>query len=38
MKVSFRASFLRDLKKVRDQAFLDRVRLAIEQVEAAANV
>jgi len=38
MKVSFRTSFLRDLKKVRDQTILDRVRLAIEQVEAAANV
>jgi mRNA interferase RelE/StbE len=38
MKVSFRTSFLRDLKKVHDQALLDRVRLAIEQVEGAANL
>jgi hypothetical protein len=30
MKVTFRQSFARDLKKVKDQAVLDRVRRAIE--------
>ncbi len=38
MKASFRKSFARDLKKVKDQAILDRVREAIEQVEAADNL
>ncbi len=37
MKTSFRKSFTRDLKKVKDQAILDRVREVIEQVEAAAS-
>ena len=32
MKVTFRQSFVRDLKKVKTQAVLDRVRRAIEQV------
>ena len=37
MKVTFRQSFARDLKKVKDQAVLDRVRRAIEQVEGAST-
>jgi mRNA interferase RelE/StbE len=35
MKVTFRKSFLRDLKKVKDQGVLEGVREAIELVEAA---
>ncbi len=38
MRVTFRKSFTRDLKKVRDPAVLDRVRQAIEQVEPAATL
>jgi mRNA interferase RelE/StbE len=38
MKASFRKSFARDLKKVKSQTVLDRVQLAIEQVEAAAGL
>ncbi len=37
MKVGFRKSFARDLKKVKDQATLDRVRAVIESVEAATD-
>ena len=37
MKVTFRQSFARDLKKVKTQAVLDRVRQAIEQVEATST-
>lgn len=37
MKVTFRQSFARDLKKVKDQTVLHRVRRAIEQVEGAAT-
>jgi mRNA interferase RelE/StbE len=37
MNVTFRQSFARDLKKVKDQAVLDRIRRAIEQVEGAAT-
>lgn len=37
MKVTFRQSFARDLKKVKDQVVLDRVRRAIEQVERAST-
>ncbi len=37
MKASFRKSFSRDLKKLKDQAIRDRVREIIEQVEAAAD-
>ena len=37
MKVTFRQSFVRDLKKVKTQAVLDRVRRAIEQVEATST-
>lgn len=35
MTTSFRASFARDLKKVKDHDILERVREAIEQVEGA---
>jgi mRNA interferase RelE/StbE len=37
MKVTFRRSFARDLRKVKDQSILDRVRRAIEQVERAST-
>lgn len=37
MKTSFRKSFVRDLKKVKDRAIRDRVREIIEQAEAAAD-
>lgn len=37
MRTGFRKSFARDLKKVKDQAILDRVREVIEQVEKAAD-
>lgn len=37
MKTSYRKSFTRDLKKVKDQIILDGVRDAIEQVEAAIS-
>jgi len=37
MKTSFRKSFTRDLKKVKDQGILDRVREIVEQVEGAAG-
>lgn len=35
MRVTYRKSFSRDLKKVKDRAVLERVRRAIEHVEAA---
>ena len=38
MKVVFRQSFVRDLKKIHDQDVLRRVREVIEQVEAAASL
>ena len=38
MKVSFRNSFLRDVKKIKDQQLLNRIQRAIEQVEAAADL
>jgi mRNA interferase RelE/StbE len=38
MKTTFRKSFLRDLKKVKDRAVRDGVREAIENVEAAADL
>jgi mRNA interferase RelE/StbE len=37
MRTGFRKSFLRDLKKVKDQEVLDRVAEVIERVEAAAT-
>ena len=38
MIATFRKSFMRDLKKVKDRALVGRVRAAIEQVEAAAQL
>ncbi len=38
MRVTFRKSFTRDLKKIKDQTVLDRVRQVIEQAEAAATL
>lgn len=38
MRACFRKSFLRDLKKVKDQRVRDQVRAAIEDVEAAAQL
>ncbi len=37
MTASFRTSFARDLKKVKDRAVLDRVRQVLEEVEAATE-
>lgn len=38
MKATFRKSFTRDLKKIKEQVVLDQVRGAIEQVETAAGL
>jgi mRNA interferase RelE/StbE len=38
MRTTFRKSFTRDLKKVKDQMVLDRVRQAIEEVDAATDL
>lgn len=38
MRVAFRKSFTRDLKKIRDNNLLQQVRAAIEEVEAAPNL
>lgn len=38
MKVVFRQSFERDLKKIKDRSMLDRVRQVIELIEAADNL
>jgi mRNA interferase RelE/StbE len=38
MNTTFRKSFLRDLKKIKDQTVLDSVRQVIEEVEAAPNL
>lgn len=38
MKVSFRKSFARDLKKIKTQTVLDRVKQAVEEVEAATTL
>lgn len=38
MQVAFRASFARDLKKITDEAILDRVRAAIVHVESAKTL
>lgn len=38
MQVTFRSSFLRDLKKIKDQRLLDRIAQAIESVEQAADL
>ena len=37
MRTAFRTSFTRDLRKVKSQSTLDRVREVIEQVEAAPD-
>ncbi|MEW6325998.1 MAG: type II toxin-antitoxin system RelE/ParE family toxin [Thermodesulfobacteriota bacterium] len=38
MKVEFRASFARDLKRIRDKSLLNQVREAIQQTEAAEDL
>jgi mRNA interferase RelE/StbE len=38
MKVTFRKSFVRDLKRIKDRSVLDRVRQGIARVETAANL
>ena len=38
MKTQFRKSFVRDLKKIKDRAMLDRIAQVIEEVEAAAGL
>ena len=38
MKILFRTSFLRDLKKIRDPAILATTKAAIEQVEQAGGL
>ncbi|MGO9600739.1 MAG: type II toxin-antitoxin system RelE family toxin [Isosphaeraceae bacterium] len=37
MRTAFRTSFMRDLRKVKSQSTLDRVREVIEQVEAVSD-
>jgi mRNA interferase RelE/StbE len=38
MKTAFRKSFTRDLKKLKDNEVLNRVRQVIEEVEAATHL
>ncbi len=38
MQVTFRSSFLRDLKKIKDQLLLDRIAQAVESVEQASDL
>lgn len=38
MKVEFRKSFQRDLKKIKDSALLKKIKLAIEEIEQAENI
>lgn len=38
MRVDFKKSFTRDLKKIKDHNLLQQVRAAIEEVEAAPNL
>jgi len=38
VKVAFRQSFVRDLKKIKDKRVVEQVKQAIAQVEAADNV
>lgn len=38
MRVDFRKSFTRDLKKIKDNNLLQQVRAAIEEAEAAPNL
>ncbi len=38
MKVDFRQSFMRDLKKIKDSAVLEKIKQATERVEAAQEM
>lgn len=38
MKTTFRRSFLRDLKKIKDRRTLDKIQYAIEDVERAESL
>jgi mRNA interferase RelE/StbE len=38
MRVAFRTSFLRDLKKVKDRRLLDRVQRTIQEVESTVDL
>jgi len=38
VKVEFRKSFAKDLGKIRDQDLLDRIKVAIEEIENAENL
>ena len=38
MKVAYRKSFARDLRKIRDEKTLQRICLALEQVKAASSL
>lgn len=38
MKVAFRKSFERDLRRIKDRSTLDRVKQVVEQVEEASNL
>lgn len=38
MKVSFRQSFTRDLKRIKDKVVLDQIKQVIEQIEVAQQL
>jgi mRNA interferase RelE/StbE len=38
MKAEFKSSFLRDLKAIKDQALLSRIRTTIEEIELAPTI
>ena len=38
VKIDFKESFVRDVKKIRDKALLAQIKTAIEQVEQAATL
>lgn len=38
MKTTFRQSFTRDLKKIKDRALLDKIKQVIERAEAAQDL
>ena len=38
MKLEFRSSFIRDLRRIRNADVLDRVRSVIEELEAAPAI
>lgn len=38
MKVTFRQSFARDLKKIKDKAVLEQIKRTIERIETAQNL